>query len=233
MPEDYSLYVEHPRFGRSPRYTGLDPNPDSPEVNLHWNTGYMTEAQLDLFAQALERLAKGRERLAKAFGLVIPSAFAQFGGRECLIFGTAIPADLGRQTKATVPVTHYYDLDLECRDCGRRFIFFAEEQKYWYEELGFDLNSGCVRCHPCRKARHLAARWKSRFDELLHRSDRTIEESLEMADSCLHLIERGIFHHRQTQRVRQLLNQVARHGRSDADCEALRQRVLRIEEKGT
>jgi hypothetical protein len=39
-PEVYADYVEHPRFGKSPHYTGFDPNPNTPEVWLHSNTGY-------------------------------------------------------------------------------------------------------------------------------------------------------------------------------------------------
>ncbi|MEZ6136779.1 MAG: zinc-ribbon domain containing protein [Pirellulaceae bacterium] len=41
---------------------------------------------------------------------------------------TAIEANTDRQPNATVPVTHYFDLKRKCRDCGRNFIFFAEEQ---------------------------------------------------------------------------------------------------------
>lgn len=48
---------------------------------------------------------------------------------------TAIPADVSRQVPATIPVTHYFDAKRRCADCGRAFLFFAAEQKYWYEEL--------------------------------------------------------------------------------------------------
>src|SRR5262245_27085714 len=34
--DDYRLYVEHPRFGRGPRLTGL--NPALPEYNIHWHS---------------------------------------------------------------------------------------------------------------------------------------------------------------------------------------------------
>jgi len=77
---------------------------------------------------------------------------------ETRVPGTAIEADLERQTPATFPVTHYFDERRICRDCGRRFLFFAAEQKYWYEERGFPLDSDCVRCPPCRKKRQEAIR---------------------------------------------------------------------------
>ena len=64
---------------------------------------------------------------------------------------TAIKADLKKQTASTIPVTHYFDVKRICRECNKPFIFFAKEQQYWYEELGFKLDSNCVRCCQCRK----------------------------------------------------------------------------------
>jgi hypothetical protein len=163
----YAKYVEHPRFGRSPRITGLNPQSDltTGKPFLHWN-------------------ATNR----------IPN--------------TAVEADLSRQSRATVPVTHYYDVDRKCRDCGEPFIFFAQEQKHWYEELGLPLEADCVCCVPCRKRQQGIARKRERYEELFHILERTVEENLEMAECCLSLIEEGVFHAGQTQRVRQLLKRV-------------------------
>lgn len=119
---------------------------------------------------------------------------------------TAIAADLSRQGPATVPVTHYFDVRRTCRDCHRPFIFFAREQKYWYEELGFPLESDCVRCVPCRKGQQGLALKRERYEELFHVAERTVDESLEMADCCLSLVEASLFSARQTARVRMLLN---------------------------
>lgn len=38
---DFASFVEHPRFGRGPRFTGLNPVPGTPKsgapaVHLHW-----------------------------------------------------------------------------------------------------------------------------------------------------------------------------------------------------
>jgi len=163
--DDYSRFVTHPRYGRRPRITGLNPEPGEGEsVFLHWHSPP---------------------------GSRIPD--------------TAIAADLSRQSPATVPVTHYFDARRECRDCGRPFIFFAEEQKYWYEELGFPLESDCVRCVDCRKRRHGLDRRRERYEELFHASDRSVEQDLEMAECSLSLVESGIFHERQLQRVRVIL----------------------------
>jgi Probable zinc-ribbon domain len=128
--------------------------------------------------------------------------------KECRIQNTAIPADLSRQSPATVPVTHYFDVKRQCRDCGRPFIFFAEEQKYWYEDLGFPLESDCVRCVVCRKKQQGIEHKRERYEELFHVVDRTIEQNLELADCCLSLVEAAVFHKRQLQQMRMILKKL-------------------------
>jgi hypothetical protein len=151
--------------------------------------------------------------------------------KEIRIPNTAIPADLTRQTRATVPVTHYYDVKRECLDCGKPFLFFAEEQKHWYEELGFGLDSDCVRCVFCRKRQHGLARKRERYEELFHIEYRTTEESLEMVECCLSLIEANVFHYRQTERVRMLLKIISsKHDEKFQNrIDKLRTRLLEIE----
>jgi hypothetical protein len=152
---------------------------------------------------------------------------------ECRIPGTAIQADLRRQTPATVPVTHYFDVRSVCRDCGRPFIFFADEQKHWYEELGFGLDSNCVRCPPCRKKERGIARKRERYEELFHAGDRDIEQDLEMVECCLSLMEQSIFSRRQTQRVRVLLHRVPETRRLDGRIIELSARLRKLETANT
>ena len=162
----YTDYVEHPRWGRAPRFTDVEAN----AVSLgHCLTTYISHG---------------------------------------LIPGTAIAAALDRQAPSPVPVLYYFDLDRICVDCRRPFIFYAEEQKYWYESLGFTLDSDCVRCVPCRKRLQTMALTRQRYEQLFHVPDRCPAENLEMAECCLALIEAAIFHGGQTQHVRALLNQV-------------------------
>ncbi len=165
LREEFDNYVEHPRYGRHPQVTGLNPENDfAGNVFLHWHSP--------------------------------PAA---------RVPNTAIPADLARQTPATVPVTHYFDVTRSCRDCGRPFIFFAREQKYWYEELGFPLDSDGVRCVPCRKSQQGIALKRERYEELFHLAERRVDENLEMADCCLSLIEAAVFGRKQLPRIRELL----------------------------
>ena len=66
-----------------------------------------------------------------------------------------IPGDITKQN-ATDAVYAFYDSYtdqlLTCRKCNRKFYFFAKEQKYWYENLGFWVDARCVHCFECRLA---------------------------------------------------------------------------------
>lgn len=204
----YSDYVQHSRFGRAPRFTGFDPDPDADDVHLHWNTGVVTGAVLETARQLIgERVPHPHEG-------------------ETLVPGTAIAADLSKQRPATVPVTHYYDIDKACRDCGLRFIFFAEEQKYWYEELGFPLDSDAVRCQVCRRRTQEISRLRKRYQELSQVAARTTHEELEMANCCLNLIEDRVFPVRQLAHVRELLNRVPEAWRSSSEFKRASSRAV-------
>lgn len=208
---DYSQYVCHPRFGQAPRFTGLDPDPDAAGVHLHWNTRLVTPRQ----KAEMERLLGWS-----------PPAFPNDGTR--LVPGTAIAADVSRQVPSTVPVTHYYDIDKICRDCGLRFIFYAEEQKFWYEELAFRLEVDAVRCQICRRRQQQISRTKKRYEELSQIADRSGDEELEMAESCLYLIEERVFHVRQLSHVRQMKNRIPEPDRNNAAFQRISDRLTDV-----
>jgi hypothetical protein len=189
------------------------------DVHLHWNaTSY------DEIAARIERLT----------GRKIEWTPYLRASRSIRIPDTAVAADLSRQSRATVQVTHYFDIDRICRDCRRPFIFFALEQKHWYEELGFGLESDCVRCAPCRKVEQGLARLRQRYEDLFHTPERSDEQNLEMAECCLELIEAGSFGGRQTERVRMLLRKVDQSldAQGRARAERLLSRAAVLEQRG-
>ncbi len=164
----YSDFVEHPRYGRMPRETGLNPQPNERgSIYLHWHSP-----------------------------------------KKCRVPNTAIAARVSLQRPSVIPITHYFDVIRVCRDCGRPFLFFAEEQRHWYEELGFGLDADCVRCVPCRKKQKGIARQKERYEELFHVPQRSTAKTLEMAECSLALIEAGTFSQRQTERIRAMLHMI-------------------------
>jgi len=215
--DDYSAFVEHPRFGRRPRFTGLNPSPFDDAVKLHWNTSTPEE----IAAQWKAVMGQEWEYLH----------LLDRSSRPSRIPNTAIAANLSLQTPATVPVTHYFDLERTCRDCRRPFIFFADEQKHWYEELGFGLESDCVRCVECRKKHQDIAHKRKLYESLFHVEDRTVEQSMQMADACLAMIEAGIFTVRQTQRVRCLMNSVPQDAevRGQSEFKTLLERLAAVD----
>jgi hypothetical protein len=217
-PNDkYAEFVEHPRYGRRPKLTGLNPGPHDRGVHLHWNATTHDEI-----------VAQYESVIGKKWPYGDYSAYSE---RTKRIANTAIAADLDRQLPATVAVTHYFDLERKCRDCDRSFIFFASEQKYWYEQLGFSLESDCVRCVECRKQQQGIARQRATYESLFRISDKTDEQLLTMAEASLSLIENGVFTSRQTERVRNLLNSIAdtSDDRNQARHAALVARTLAIE----
>ncbi len=67
---------------------------------------------------------------------------------------TAIPADIEKQSFSIYPRSLYVDIEENCEVCKRPFKFFAKEQKYWFETLGFRIDAHCTRCVDCREQDH-------------------------------------------------------------------------------
>lgn len=150
---EYSDFVEHPRFGKGPRLTGLDPvNAPDGSVFLHWHSGP---------------------------GVRIP--------------GTAVVAHLPSQSPATISVTHYFDAKRVCRACGQRFLFFAQEQKHWYEDLKFPLEADCLDCLPCRKQEQQLQVAQRRYGAMLSDTARSEADTLALIECGLLLVEAAVF----------------------------------------
>lgn len=68
-----------------------------------------------------------------------------------LDYDSAQPADISKQNYRVCPRYWYIGATLRCPDCGTEFGFPPEEQKFWYEELKFYVDSFAARCATCRK----------------------------------------------------------------------------------
>jgi hypothetical protein len=163
--DEYANYVEHPRYGRRPRLTGLDVD-DSADgaVNCHWHSPVTIR---------------------------VPS--------------TAVVAGVSRQKPATLPVTHYFDVRRVCRKCRRPFLFFAEEQKYWYEDLAFPLEADCLDCVECRNDEQRLLVTRQKYEALLADTSRTDADTLELVGSGLVLVEASVFSKKVVPKLRGLL----------------------------
>ncbi|QDV50875.1 hypothetical protein Enr17x_29200 [Gimesia fumaroli] len=47
----------------------------------------------------------------------------------------------------------YLDQPFTCRQCGKREIWKAKDQKWYYEEAKGHIDARAVECHACRKAK--------------------------------------------------------------------------------
>jgi hypothetical protein len=78
--------------------------------------------------------------------------YFQWACDECLDSGKALPGDWKIQKWADHnPFLVYYDIHKKCKTCGKDFVFSKNEQRYWYEELKFRVQSECVNCLDCRR----------------------------------------------------------------------------------
>jgi hypothetical protein len=190
---EYSGFVEHPRYGKGPRFTGLDVT-DSPDgqVYCHWHS---------------------------PVGVRIPN--------------TAVVADVARQRPATLHVTHYFDAKRVCRKCGGPFLFFAEEQKYWYEDLGFPLEADCLECAPCRKDEQRLRSIREKYDALLRKTVRTESDTLELVEYGVLLLESSVFSVKVLPKLRGLLKTLSAEveGPTYSRAQALMSRINGIASK--
>ena len=62
-----------------------------------------------------------------------------------------VPANPEKQHYTVVPESTYYSMKLRCERCREEFWFSANEQRVWYEEWGFWIDSVPGHCAMCRK----------------------------------------------------------------------------------
>jgi hypothetical protein len=117
---------------------------------------------------------------------------------------SAIPADVSRQNYSVRPRLCYVDMLRGCRKCGRDFIFFAREQQYWYEQLGFWVEADCVHCPECRRSDHRLRQRFQRFSQAISKGNVNDEELATLVDDAVSLSEAGVL--RSEQKLRRLKN---------------------------
>jgi hypothetical protein len=91
------------------------------------------------------------------------------------------------------PALVFGPLEKVCRTCGAPFIFTAEEQKHWYEDLGFFIDATAVHCGPCRAAHQRVEAARRDYAAALHaaRGARSAEQHLAVARAAIALLHAG------------------------------------------
>ncbi|BAJ01629.1 zinc-ribbon domain-containing protein [Shewanella violacea] len=100
--------------------------------------------------------------------------------------------DTDKQYYAVYPRTKYVDIEELCEVCKRPFIFYALEQKHWFEELGFYIDAHCTRCIDCRKKDQEIKQMKNSYYNLVLNKDRSPEETKTLKNVALELFQLGI-----------------------------------------
>jgi hypothetical protein len=87
-----------------------------------------------------------------------------FWGALHIDYPTAVRADISKQDFGVCPRHWYVDAAFRCPRCDRTFVFSADEQRYWYEELKFYVDSRTKHCSECRKTLRELKAIKQEYD---------------------------------------------------------------------
>jgi arsenate reductase-like glutaredoxin family protein len=127
-------------------------------------------------------------------------------GKDVTIYPeSVIIADETKQNYSVMPRPYYVDILKSCRDCQNEFIFYATEQRHWYETLGFFTQADCVRCPKCRVTDQTLRRRFKRYANNISRKDLSEEDFTTLLSDALFLFESGLL--KTDQQLRRLRNQ--------------------------
>ena len=145
-----------------------------------------------------------------------------------IIPNTAIHADTSKQHGSAIPIYVYYDVLKTCVDCRRPFIFFAEEQRYWFETLGFANDANCIRCVECRKKQQADERINSEYQRLLEKEGKHWKDYHDLATAALDLFHLGRF--KRLEKVKYFFNQIPEAEHHRIRVRELRKRINQVEQ---
>lgn len=140
-------------------------------------------------AREMARRAHGR---AAALGVDEIRAQVWQAAHSTIVPGTAVIANTALQNYPMFPRRLYADLLKRCRRCARPFVFYANEQRFWYETLRIPVDADCVDCPPCRKLAHRLKGCQFRYAAALHAHRLDAKAMKTFVDDTLFLFEQGV-----------------------------------------
>lgn len=78
---------------------------------------------------------------------------------------TAIRADITKQNYTVCPRHWYVDAFMPCQSCWETFLWSAAEQRLWFEEYHFFVDSQATRCRKCRALKRQITGLKQQYDQ--------------------------------------------------------------------
>ncbi|MDA1165733.1 MAG: zinc-ribbon domain containing protein [Planctomycetota bacterium] len=121
---------------------------------------------------------------------LMPPHFFMCGTYVSLDYGNVLRADIDRQNYTVAPRHWYVDTTIVCRDCGAEFLFSMNEQRVWYEEYRFIVDSFPNRCKSCRFDQREMKRLRQEYDESIVSATTTSCVDVELKRTLVAVIER-------------------------------------------
>jgi len=90
-----------------------------------------------------------------------------FRGALLIDHSTAIRADIGSQNYSVCPRHWYVDADFICEACRKQFTWTAGEQKAWFEDYFFWIDSSPRHCKTCRADRRHLVSLRTEYDTIV------------------------------------------------------------------
>jgi len=142
-----------------------------------------------------------------------------FYGSLRINYETAIPAAVDKQNCSICPRYWYVDAVFGCARCGAEFLFSAGEQRAWYEEYGFWVDSLPRHCPECRRDLRKLKAVRHEYDQNVAHTLRhgDLESKKRLASVIDQLCERGgELPPRINENRRRLASQIARAEKGEA-----------------
>ena len=99
---------------------------------------------------------------------------------NCLGSGRAISGTPKKQLYCDFdPYLAYFDLNKTCENCSKEFVFSKEEQQFWYEKLGFWVQSKPKHCADCRKVKRQKNKLNKELTDILSKKESLAIEDME------------------------------------------------------
>ena len=90
-----------------------------------------------------------------------------FRGSLHLDHATAIRGNPDKQNYSVCPRHWYLDADFKCDSCGREFTWTAREQKAWFEDYFFWVDSKPRQCKSCMADRRRLKELRKEYDTMV------------------------------------------------------------------
>ena len=90
-----------------------------------------------------------------------------FWGAIRLDYSSALKANVALQDYTVCPRHWYVDAVFVCNACKREFSWSAMEQRTWFEEYRFYVDSRPTRCQECRRQRRQKDHLQKEYNKLV------------------------------------------------------------------